>query len=189
MVFNTQSTRFVVASKRRKLATLAALYPSALIIDVTSQGEQPWVKFSPFYPHGDIPVPFSPGITATSVEGIWQGLKVFEKAGIDVRKFSITNMSGIKRSSRTFGSVLGHQAGVNSDTLLSYREARTQIYVPIYQWVLTHHLQNEIEQLKVEGRQRQVVLLDYETNSDLDDLSKPLSHAALIIRLALTESS
>jgi hypothetical protein len=27
-----------------------------------------------------------------------------------------------------------------------------------------------------------VVLLDYETNTDLDDLSRPLSHAALVVR-------
>ena len=37
-------------------------------------------KLSPFYPHGGIPVPFSEGVTATCVEAVWQGLKVFESA-------------------------------------------------------------------------------------------------------------
>jgi len=176
---------FIVESKRRKPETLAALYPQALILDVTSQGMQPWIKFSPFYPHGNIPVPFSPEIVAASVEGIWQGLKVFEKIDIDVSKFAVTTMKNIKRSTRTSGAVLGHRAGVGGSALLSYGDARRQIYVPSYQWVLDHHLQAEIQQLKIEGQTQTVVLLDYETNGDLDNLSKPLSHAALIISLAL----
>ena len=57
------------------------------------------VRFSPFFPHGSIPVPFSPGVTGQSVEGIWQGLKVFESEDIDLQKFEITNMKSIKRSS------------------------------------------------------------------------------------------
>ena len=51
------------------------------IIDVTSKGNEPWVKFSPFYPHGDNPVPFLDR-TAQSVEGIWQALKVFENEDV-----------------------------------------------------------------------------------------------------------
>ena len=38
---------------------------------------------SPFYPHGDIPVPFSQGYTAACVEAVWQGLKVFEDEDVD----------------------------------------------------------------------------------------------------------
>lgn len=53
-----------------------------LIIDVTSKAQNEFVKFSPFYPIGGIPVPFTDDI-AVSVEGIWQGLKVFETADVD----------------------------------------------------------------------------------------------------------
>jgi len=181
--------RFIVESKRRSLDNLVKRYPNALIIDVTSRGIQPWVKFSPFYPHGNIPVPYSPNITAVSVEGVWQGLKVFERADIDVTKFNITTMSGIKRSSRTFGNVIGHRAGVNSEIILSYRDARYQIYLPTYQWVLTHYLQTEVQQLIAASKKQSIVLLDYETNADVDNLTKPLSHAALIIKLALSDYS
>jgi hypothetical protein len=52
-------------------------FPCARIIDVTSKGPKPWVRFSPFYPHGNVPVANSPAYTAQSVEGVWQGLKVF----------------------------------------------------------------------------------------------------------------
>ena len=61
-------THIHIASRRRKLATIEKLHPGATVYDVTSKGEEPWVRFSPFYPHGNIPVPNSPGLTAQSVE-------------------------------------------------------------------------------------------------------------------------
>jgi hypothetical protein len=170
----------VVGSRRAKIATVERQYPGALILDVTSKGPDPWVRFSPFYPHGGIPVPKSPGQTAASVEGLWQGLKVFEKEDIDPSKWRITTMRGIKRSGRSRGAVRGHRHGVGSDVLLGYRDARYRIYLPAYRWVLENRLVAEVEQLREHARERTVVLLDYETNGDVDDLSSPLSHAALV---------
>lgn len=172
----------IVESRRKKATTLQKAYPDALLLDVTSKGEMPWVKFSPFYPHGNIPVPFSPDVTAQSVEGIWQGLKVFETADIDPAKFQITSMKGLKRTVRKFGAVKGHRRGVTGNTLLSYLEARYQIYLPIYHWVIENCLQAEIDQLKHLLRNNTIILLDYETNTDIENLAKPLSHAGLIKR-------
>jgi hypothetical protein len=172
----------LVESKRKKSETLAQLYPNACVLDVTSRGSRPWVKFSPFYPHGNIPVPLSPGYTAASVEGIWQGLKVFAHADIDVTAFTNTMMAGLKRTVRTYGPVRGHRAGVNGSSLLSYRDARYQIYLPAYRWVLDHCLNAELEPLQRLSQSQAVVLLDYETNPDAENLSKPLSHAALIVK-------
>jgi hypothetical protein len=64
-----------VASRRRTRLSLD--FPDALILDVTSRGPEPWVRLSPFYPHGGIPVPGHPDRTSQSVEGLWQALKVF----------------------------------------------------------------------------------------------------------------
>ena len=72
---DTLTVAILVESKRKKIAILYRQHPGALIVDVTSKGPMPWMKFSPFYPHGGIPVPFSPGYVSESVEGIWQGLK------------------------------------------------------------------------------------------------------------------
>lgn len=72
-----------VASRRRRPASLRAEFPDAEIIDVTSKAPEPWVRLSPFYPHGGIPVPYSDGVTSQSVEGIWQALKVFKDADVD----------------------------------------------------------------------------------------------------------
>jgi hypothetical protein len=170
----------LIKSRHTTMASLHKHFPGAEIIDVTSKGPSPWVGFSPFFAHGNIPVPFSPGMFGASVEGIWQGLKVFEHEGVDLEKLNITNMQRIKRGGPRRGRVLGHQRGLMSEELLSYQEARYQIYLPIYRWVLETLLQDEVSQLRALSAQRQVILLDYETNGNVDDLSKPLSHASLI---------
>ena len=66
--------------------------------------------------------------------------------------------------------------------LLDYAEARRLIYLPSYSWVLANHLQEELKQLKEQAEKQMVILLDYETNCDLNDLSHPLSHAGLVKR-------
>jgi len=173
---------FVVASRRADTTSLHKRYGDAPLIDVTSRGPEPWVRFSPFYPHSGIPVPFSPGATAMSVEGIWQGLKVFESADIDPAKLNTAHMYGLKRSTRKYGKVLGHRAGPEGERLLSYADARRAIYLPTYHWVLENKLSDLVEGLRQLGARQLVVLLDYETNCDIDDLSRPLSHAGLIKR-------
>ncbi len=173
---------YTVASHRSSAESLQRRYADATVIDVTSRGPQPWIRFSPFYPHGGIPVPCSPEQTGASVEGIWQGLKVFARQDVDPSKLANTTMRGLKRSTRQLGAVLGHRAGVLGDRLLTYAEARRQIYLPSYRWVLDHRLQDELGELWRLGAAQLVVLLDYETNGDSDDLTRPLSHASLILR-------
>jgi hypothetical protein len=95
-----------IESKRKKLETLLKSYSDAVFLDVTSHAKDELIQLSPFYPHHDIPVPFSEGYTASCVEAIWQGLKVFEKCGIDVSLFSNDTMKGLKRTVRRFGRPL-----------------------------------------------------------------------------------
>ncbi|KAB2380673.1 DUF6939 family protein [Actinomadura montaniterrae] len=170
-----------VASRRRARASVEAEWPGAVVLDVTSRGPQPWVRFSPFYPHGGIPVPLSDGATGASVEGIWQALKVFEGDDVDPARLAITSMKGIKRTVRKYGPVRGHRAGLDGDELLPYGRARREIYLPAYRWVLENEVADLVEEVRRLG---EVVLLDYTVNGDVDDLSKPLSHAALIALFA-----
>ena len=73
----------IVDSKRKKLEGLIKKYPGAIIADVTSKSNNALRKLSPFYPWGDIPIPYTPNMKATCVEAVWQGLKVFEKLKSD----------------------------------------------------------------------------------------------------------
>ncbi|MFJ9774384.1 DUF6939 family protein [Kitasatospora sp. NPDC101157] len=166
-----------IASRRRAMASLAEAFPGAEIIDVTSKAAEPWVRFSPFYPHGGIPVPFSEGVTSQSVEGIWQALKVFRDSDVDPAKLGVTTMKGLKRTVRRYGPVRGHRTGLEGDRLLSYEIARRRIYLPAYRWVLEHRVADLVEQLRTKD---DVVLLDYTTNGNVTDPTSPLSHAALI---------
>lgn len=170
----------VIESKRKKRENIVKKYPDAIIADVTSQATDGLVKLSPFYPHGGIPVPFSKGYTAMCVEAIWQGLKVFETADVDVKLFGNDTMKNIKRSVRRFGKPLGHRKGVNGTELLGYIEARKQIYLPAYRWVLENKVANIIERLREASKTKTIVLLDYTTNCDVDDPKSPLSHAFLV---------
>lgn len=153
----------------------------AAVVDLTSRGPAPWVRFSPFFPHGDIPVPRSPGRTAASVEGIWQALKVFERADVDETHLAITSMRGIKRSVARFGRCLGHRDGLAGAGLLGYIAARRAIYLPAYHYVLEQRLQPELADLRRLAAAGDVCLLDFATNTDVDDPSRPLSHAGLVM--------
>jgi hypothetical protein len=175
-----------IHSRHTPIDKLNKKYPSAEIRDLTSRGPEPWIQFSPFFPHGGIPVPFMPGTFAQSVEGIWQGLKVFESENVDAERFEITSMKNLKRTVRKYGRCLGHRNGLAGAELLPYIEARKSIFVPSYYWILEHKLQHLMQQLLAIAQQQDLVLLDYETNPDIDDPRKPLSHAALV-RMKLEE--
>ena len=127
----------VIESKRRKVDTLIDKYPNAVFADVTSTSPYiPLRKLSPFFPWGGIPVSFSPGITATCVEAVWQGLKVFESMDIDENIFLNNTMKVLKRTSKKYGKILGHRKGIHGKGLLGYIDARKKIYIPTYKWML-----------------------------------------------------
>jgi hypothetical protein len=169
-----------IDSRKKKEKTLRSLYPNAILADVTSKATTGLVKLSPFYPHGNIPVPYSEGIFATCVEAVWQGLKVFENADVDISLFENDTMKNIKRSVRKYGKPLGHRKGVNGTELLNYLDARLLIYLPTYRWVLENKVQDIIIRLREASIDKDIVLLDYEINGDIYNTSKPLSHASLI---------
>ena len=170
----------IIESKRKKPEALKEQYPDAMIIDVTSHAVDEFVMFSPFYPIGGVPVPFTEGLVAVSVEGIWQGLKVFEDADIDTTLFSKRDMKNLKRTTRKYGPCLGHRKGVHGEELLGYIEARKQIYLPCYKWVLENKLKKLVTAIRIISKNKPVVLLDYNTNPDVNNPKKALSHASLI---------
>ncbi len=170
----------IIESKRKKPATIYKKYPGAILADVTSLANTRLKELSPFFPHYDIPVPYSDDYTATCVEAIWQGLKVFEGCDVDVEMFKNDTMKNIKRTVRRFGKPLGHRKGVHGTELLGYIEARKQIYIPTYKWVLENKVAWIIEKLREASKTKTIVLLDYDTNADVENAKKPLSHASLI---------
>jgi hypothetical protein len=168
-----------IESVKKSKNRLNKKYPNSKFIDITSKAVDIFVKFSPFFPHHDIPIPNSPNIYSETVEGVWQGLKVFRHNDIDISKFYITNMKGIKRLTKYFGQPIGHRNGINGE-VIDYISARKLIYIPTYKWVLDNKLIDEISILLNLAINYDIVLLDFETNCDIENISKPLSHAFIV---------
>ena len=172
-----------VENKKRKLEKIQEQYPNADILDITSASEKRYAQMlSPFYPHGNIPVPFTPGMTATCVEAVWQGLKVFQTADVDVQMFKNDTMKGLKRTVRRFGPPLGHRKGVYGKELLNYFDARMQIYLPTFKWVLDNvpEVHDIVSRISERAKTNDIIFLDYNTNIEFRDITSPLSHAGLI---------
>ena len=170
----------IIESKRKKIEGLKKKYSDAIIADVTSKSDNALRKLSPFYPWGDIPIPYTPNMVATCVEAVWQGLKVFEKADVDIETFKNTSMHGLKRTTKKFGTILGHRRGVYGHTLFDYLEARKRIYIHSYRWMLENKALDIIKRMRKVNLTQTIILLDYETNCDVYNLARPLSHAYLV---------
>ena len=82
----------ITIAEKRDGSIIANKYHNALIIDVSyssmryirNEVRNPYGMLNPFYPHGKIKVPFTDGYTGVSVSAIWNSLKVFEDADVDV---------------------------------------------------------------------------------------------------------
>ena len=171
--------KIFVANKKSKIESIKKKYPNATICDITSKSKYPGLRIlSPFYPHGNIPIP-GMDKSATCVEAVWQGLKVFENCGVDDSVFRNDTMEGIKRTVRKFGKPLGH---FYFSTLLDYAAARWYIYLPTYLYVLEKvpKVQETLKKIKEQLNKTDIVFLDYNTNCNVVDYSKPLSHAGLV---------
>ena len=172
----------VIKNKKCSIERIKKEYPDCVIIDVTSKATDEFKKLSPFYPHDSIPIPGYEGMYGCSVEGIWQGLKVFENEGPSILTVHNHAMKGLKRSTRIYGKCLGHVYGEwdKPYNLLGYIEARKLIYVPAYNWILEHKCADLVNKIRIIQQSKTVVLLDYNTNENVENASKPLSHASLI---------
>lgn len=174
-----------IENKRRKKENILKSHPGAVIIDVTSKAEDKFKQLSPFYTVGSIAVPGMEDKKALCVEGIWQGLKVFEGFDYDTTYFD-KSTKDIKRTVRKFGRVKGH---CYKGELLGYVEARKKIYLPAYTYVLEKRLNYLVMELRAMVKKKDLVLLDYTTNAFITDPSKPLSHAAIIKAAILNDYS
>jgi hypothetical protein len=58
--------------------------------------------------------------------------------------------------------------------------AKNVVDVPTYYWMLENKATEEIEKLCNIVLSNDIVFLDFDTNSDIENLNKPLSHASLI---------
>ena len=70
----------------------------------------------------------SRGDCCLRMEGVWQGLKVFEHEDIDLSCFTNDTMHNLKRTVLTHALCKGHRRGIQGSEFLFYVEARKHIY-------------------------------------------------------------
>lgn len=172
-----------IVNKKRGIQKIRKDFPNADILDITSSSEYWYAQLlSPFYPHMNIPIPNTPNLKATCVEAVWQGLKVFRNADVDFQTFKNDTMHDLKRTVRKYGPPIGHRYGAYSDKILNYFDARMLIYLPTYKYVLDNipEVHKIVDKIKERAKDHIVILLDYNTNTDFRDVTKPLSHAELV---------
>lgn len=127
-----------------------------LLINLTRDStDEVYRQFHPSYPHGDVPFPEFPGYTAQSVEGIWEGLKMFITTGIDPSRFECTDPNKLSRTEAYYGTYIGHRYG--SNIVLTEEEAFEKIYKPLYSWQILVKMKKEFEILKNLYTTRQMV--------------------------------
>jgi hypothetical protein len=148
-----------------------------VVIDVTSKSMSKFKFLSPMMHVKDIDVPGTGGKTSKTVEGAWQGLKVFEESPADPKYFTRPGPARLKRR----GTCRGHE--YENGELLGYIEARKKIYVPMYM----QHLEACEGILKELKQYPKLVLLDYFDNCDIENASQPLAHASLVKQWLLSK--
>jgi hypothetical protein len=184
-----------IVSKRSRVGPQKYEQAGWAVVDVTSTSpDDEFKQLSPYYPVGNLVLPPST-LTFKSVEGAWQGLKVFENEGVDLAKFTQDTMRNMKRnSSKMRGSILGHRFWEKDqndhhqvkEIIITYVDARKKIYVPLYNQVLARKAGtlSRIRDL-AQACGGCVALLDYDTNGDIENAATPLSHASLVAKKLL----
>jgi len=77
-----------IVNNRNKKQNTALEAKGYVMVDVTARSKDDvWKRFSPNFPHGDIPVPGLNTVSLT-VDGLWEGLKTFKDGtGVDTAAF------------------------------------------------------------------------------------------------------
>lgn len=123
-----------------------------------------FTKLSPYYPHGDIPVPNTPHIYFKSVYEVWQNLCIRQNCknnqlNIEDRKF---------------------RKGLFINEYWTLAEARRKILIPIYCWMLENKTFDIVKYLRRLCSKENITIIDNSINDDIDNIAEPLSCAFLL---------
>ena len=153
-----------------------------ICIDMSNRSDNKTAYLSPYFPWGNIPVPFSTGLVAESVMAIWEGLKVLEGSNIDKNVFSYKTMDCIKHSHVGLGNHKGYRKGLNYDYIYDEDEAFKRIFIPSYRFILEYKAYRMVNWLRSNIR-RSIILVD----DLLETIPKQLTPANLLKLYVLGE--
>lgn len=137
-------------------------YQDAIIVDITNTNEKnEFRKLSPLYPHGDIPIPNTANICSKSVNDVWQKLCINSKK-------------------ESFCYNVKFRKGIGINDFWDYIDARKNILIPVYCWMLENKAYDIVENLRGLSSAKTIVIIDKTINSDINNLREPFSCAFLL---------
>lgn len=148
------------------------VFPGALVLDVTLGGAM--MKMDPGYPIGGVEIPgkFRKGL---SVNGVWEGLKVFEKKdGIDERWMVDERKVGKVRGCKSWGKLMGIRV---REEVIGEEDGK-ELMRELYEGLMKERFGRVLEGIRKEAEKRVVVLLDYKDESD-----RPFNHVEVLKEL------
>lgn len=147
----------ILESKIENIQKIKGEKPDAIIVDVTIDSNSEYRKLHPSFDWGNIPFPYEYGLAyATSVEAVWNTLKMKENDNSGFRRDSYSNIR------------------------YDYLEARKKIFIPTYRWMLEYNAAKIIKEIRRVNQDKTIYLYDVEDNYNIENLDKPLSHTFLI---------
>lgn len=138
-------------------------WTNSVVVDLTSRSRcNPFVKLSPYYPYGDIPVLNSPYLRLNSVNEVWQILCM-------------------NKETRGKNKDVLFRIGIGINEYYTYEEARREILIPTYRWMLENKAFDIVCKLREYNEKGgTIVFIDKTTNTDIVNVSQPLSFAYLL---------
>lgn len=160
----------IIIGKVQEINILLKHYSNAKFISLTENGITEFRKLAPSYKWGNIRVPYSPGLYAESVNDVLEKLRL--------AKNEIAYGDKASYSNHIFENKVLYRRGIDGDYIYDELEARKYIYIPTYRWMLENKANHLIDKLR--AYKGDMVFLDENLNFDINDTSKPLSHAFLV---------
>lgn len=136
-------------------------YSNSVVIDLTTRDTTDiYAKLSPYYPHGNIPIPNTPKEVFCSVNEVWQKLCI--------------------KDSESEPTKLKIKKGLYINEYWTYAEARKKILIPLYSWMLENNAWDIITDLRELSKKSTVTIIDKSANCNIDNIIEPLSYAFLL---------
>jgi hypothetical protein len=154
-----------------------ASVPDLWVIDIRPEADQPFCRLGFDYQHGGIPIPGLAGMFSESITGVLEGLKLVGRHG-KPGKINPAFFSGPGRT-RELRSGQWCSGYLYRGRSLGLVDARRNLLIPAYLWVLSNRAHAIIQRLHRERETQAIGLYDGRDSSDI--LSpEPLSAAAVL---------
>lgn len=127
---------------------------------VSTNGEKYICPLSPYYQHGRIPIPFSQSVCGKSVFDVWNILRVDDNSSSN--------------------QLIRFRKGVGSNEYWDLVEARCNILIPVYCWMLENKVFEHIEYLRKVSATSRIVIFDKSTCCDIYNSNTPLAVSYLL---------